>query len=98
MKKLAVIKNEGNTLKAKENPVNKISWDPAQNQQIEQPQAELGGLGVCADLAEDQSLMPSTHMGWLTTALALDSEPLSRSSGFHRCLHSYVHVPIQTHT
>lgn len=34
MKKSAVIKIEGNTLKAKENSVNKISWDIAQNQQI----------------------------------------------------------------
>lgn len=53
-------------------------------------------LRMLASLAEDPSLIRSTHIEELTNALNVPGEPVP-SSGFHRQLHSHAYTAKHTH-
>lgn len=54
-------------------------------------------LSACASPSEDQSLMPSNHVGWLTTVPNCSSGG-SSASGHHSHRNLCAYYPHQTHT
>ena len=56
-------------------------------------------LQAWAALAEDLVLIPSTHIGQLTTLpITCITEEPTPSAGFHGKLHSHAHIPMQMYT
>lgn len=88
MKRLAVIKNEGNTLRSKR----KLS-----KQDLMGHSTEPTDLTATDIVQWFRSMCPSCR-GPGFDAQHPDGVALNTSSGFHGCSHSNVRVPTQTHT